>query len=54
MTNWEVFLSTLPIIGTSLVGIFGVTLTIILIVILLNKGANALDDARSKSDNSKN
>lgn len=54
MTNWEVFLETLPIIGTSLVGIFGVTAVIILIVILLNKGANYLEDMKDKKDNSEN
>ena len=40
MTNVEVFLQTLPIIGTSLVGIFGVTLFMILIVYLLNLISN--------------
>lgn len=40
MNNIQVFLQTLPIIGTSLVGIFGVTLFMILIVHLLNYASN--------------
>lgn len=43
MTNWEVFLQTLPIIGTSLVGIFGTIGAMILIVYLLNKGGNYIE-----------
>jgi len=42
-SNIDVFLETLPIIGISLLGIFGVTAFIILTVHLLNKGANWLE-----------
>ena len=41
--NFQYFLNTLPIIGVSLIGIFGVTAFIILVVYLLNKFANWLD-----------
>ncbi len=46
MMNFEGFLETLPIIGTSLVGIFGVIGAMILIVFFLNKCANYFEDSR--------
>ena len=49
MTNLETFLQTLPIIGTSLAGIFGVTALIIFIVYLLNKMANSIERARNEN-----
>ncbi len=54
MSNWEVFLETLPIIGTCLVGIFSVIGAIILIVFLLNKGANYLESRKNNTDGSDN
>ena len=45
--NISVFLETLPIIGISLVGIFGVTAFIILVVHLLNRGANWLEERKN-------
>lgn len=50
LSNISVFLETLPIIGICLVGIFGVTAFIILIVYLLNKGANWLEERKNKKD----
>ena len=40
MTNIEVFMQTLPIIGASLLGIFGVTAFMILTVYLLQAIGN--------------
>ena len=48
--NISVFLETLPIIGISLVGIFGVTAFIILVVHLLNRGANWLEERKNNKD----
>ena len=50
-SNVDVFVDTLPIIGISLVGIFGVTAFIILVVHLLNKGANWLENRKNNNDN---
>ena len=52
-SNIKVFLETLPIIGTCLLGIFGVTAFIIGVVYLLNKGANKLEE-RKNNNNSDN
>lgn len=49
--NIKVFLDTLPIIGISLVGIFGVTAFIILVVKLLNKFAGWLEERKSGNNN---
>lgn len=48
--NFKVFLEALPIIGISLVGIFAVTAIIILVVYLLNKGADWLETRKNASD----
>ena len=45
--NFERFLSTLPIIGTSLLGIFAATIALILIVYILN----ALSSPNKKDGN---
>lgn len=50
LSNIGVFLETLPIIGISLAGIFGVTAFIILVVHLLNKGANWLEERKNNKD----
>ena len=50
LSNFSVFLETLPIIGISLVGIFGVTAFIILMVYLLNKGANWFEERKNNKD----
>ena len=50
--NFKVFLEALPIIGISLVGIFAVTAIIILVVYLLNKGADWLEARRTASEDS--
>jgi hypothetical protein len=47
-SNISVFLETLPIIGICLLGIFGVTAFIILVVKLLNKGANWIEERNKK------
>ncbi len=51
MENFKAFLETLPIIGISLAGIFGVTAFIILVVHLLNKFAAWLENRNNKSEN---
>lgn len=51
LSNIGVFLETLPIIGISLVGIFGVTGFIILVVHLLNKGASWLEERKNNNNN---
>ena len=48
--NLKVFLEALPIMGISLVGIFAVTAVIILVVYLLNKGADWLEARKNASD----
>ena len=50
LSNISVFLETLPIIGTSLVGIFGVTAFIILVVYVLNWGADWLEKRKNSED----
>ena len=50
LSNISVFLETLPIIGISLVGIFGVTAFIILVVYLLNAFANRLEERKNGDD----
>ena len=50
LSSVSVFLETLPIIGISLVGIFGVTAFIILVVHLLNKGADWLEKRKNGKD----
>ena len=50
-SNIKVFLETLPIIGISVLGIFGVTAFIIGVVHLLNKGANWLEARKNNNDN---
>lgn len=50
-SNIQVFLETLPIIGISIAGIFGVTAFIILVVHLLNKGANWFEQRKNNGDN---
>ena len=42
--NWELFLQTLPIIGSCLVGIFGTIGVMIAIVFLLNKATAVLEN----------
>ncbi len=46
----DLFLDVLPIIGQCLLGVFGSIAFIILVIFLLNKGADALSDRKNKSD----
>ena len=48
LSNISVFLETLPIIGICLLGIFGVTGFIILVVHLLNKMANKIEERKKR------
>ena len=49
--NLKVFLKALPIMGISVLGIFAVTAIIILVVYLLNKGADWLEERKNNSGN---
>ena len=49
--NWELFLQTLPIIGSCLVGIFGTIGGMIAIVYLLNKATAAIESRGSSDEN---
>ena len=42
--NFGAFVDTLPIIGQCLLGVFGAIAFIILVIYLLNKGADVLDE----------
>ena len=48
---WNNFLSTLPIIGYSLIGIFGVIGLIIGVVYLLNKFSSWVESRGNSGDN---
>ncbi len=48
--NFDAFVETLPIIGQCLLGVFGSIAFIILVIFLLNKGADALYNRKNKSD----
>ena len=49
--NWELFLQTLPIIGSCLVGIFVTIAVMIAIVYLLNKATAAIENRGSSDEN---
>ncbi len=49
-SNLDVFVDTLPIIGISLLGIFGTTAVIILIVKLLNKFSDFLEKRKESTE----
>ena len=48
---WDNFLKTLPIIGYSLIGIFGVIGLIIGVVYLLNKFSSWIESRTNNGDN---
>ena len=50
-SNVKVFVESLPIIGMSLLGIFGVTAFIIGVVYLLNRFSYWLEERKNNNDN---
>ena len=47
--NFSAFVDTLPIIGQCLLGVFGAIGFIILVIYLLNKGADLLDEKMNRN-----
>ncbi len=54
MTNWEMFLNTLPIIGQCLIGIFASIAFIILVIYALNYCVNKLEEKKNASSGEEN
>ncbi len=54
MTNWELFLQTLPIIGQCLIGIFASIAFIILVIYALNYVVNKFEEKKNASGEEEN